>query len=204
MRSKSASSCCCLIRIWTVDRLQSLPDRTKPTSMRSQPVACDRCSKRLSDLHKRKISVHHGELFYRCGSRHLIVASSSVLCIMLTSVVLERLSCSKNLVRLDTSLQAHCSCCSYSSRLHAVNLLPPRMKLRIFADMPWSVRLGTCFAPLRGKSPKGVIEPRVGDPDTLPFDMLYRQMLELVRPRLKPWRPAWMSDRNPSDPRINA
>ena len=62
-----------------------------------------------------------------------------------------------------------------------MNLLPPRMKLRIYADMPWSVRLRAVAAPFKGQHPKELIEPRVGDEDMLPYDMLYRQMLDLVR-----------------------
>ena len=72
----------------------------------------------------------------------------------------------------------HKTCC-----LGAVNLLPARMKLRIFADMPWSVRIRAGVAPLKRQHPKELIEPRVGDDDILPFDMLYRQMLDLVRCR---------------------
>ena len=55
------------------------------------------------------------------------------------------------------------------------------MKLRIYADMPWSVRLRTGLAPFRGQSPKAIIEPRVGDDDALSYTQLYRQLLDLVR-----------------------
>ncbi len=70
---------------------------------------------------------------------------------------------------------------AYIAALRAVNLLPPRMKLRIYADMPWSIRLRAVVAPLKRQHPKELIEPRVGDDDVLPYDMLYRQMLDLVR-----------------------
>ena len=46
----------------SMGRLQVLPDRMKLTSLRSQPAACDRCTKRMSDLCEREVSVHHGAL----------------------------------------------------------------------------------------------------------------------------------------------
>ena len=70
-----------------------------------------------------------------------------------------------------------------TAALRAVNLLPARMKLRIYADMPWSVRLRAAFAPAKRQHPKEIIEPRVGDDDVLSYNMLYRQMLDLVRCR---------------------
>ena len=42
--------------------MQLLPDRDKLPVTRSHPYACPRCSKRMSDLHGRKIRVFHGEL----------------------------------------------------------------------------------------------------------------------------------------------
>ena len=78
-------------------------------------------------------------------------------------------------------LHRHAAARAHTAAPCAVNLLPPRMKLRIYADMPWSVRLRAVAAPFKGQHPKEVIEPRVGDDDMLPYDMLYRQMLDLVR-----------------------
>ena len=62
----------------------------------------------------------------------------------------------------------------------SVDLLPPRMKLQIFVDMPWRVRLKTCVAPLTGKSPQQVMTPAVADPTYLGYARLYRMMLDLV------------------------
>ena len=36
----------------------------------------------------------------------------------------------------------------------AVDLLPGRVKMQIFVDMPWRIRLRTLAAPLHGKSPQ--------------------------------------------------
>ena len=62
-----------------------------------------------------------------------------------------------------------------------MDLLPPRMKLQIFVDMPWRIRLKTCLAPLAGKSPQEVMTPAVADPTYLGYAKLYRMMLDLVR-----------------------
>ena len=61
-----------------------------------------------------------------------------------------------------------------------MDLLPPRMKLQIFVDMPWRIRLKTCLAPLAGKSPQEVMTPAVADPTYLGYAKLYRMMLDLV------------------------
>lgn len=72
--------------------------------------------------------------------------------------------------------------------LRAVDLLPPRMKLQIFVDMPWRIRLKTCLAPLAGKSPQEVMTPAVADPTYLGYAKLYRMMLDLVRATLRTLR----------------
>ena len=54
------------------------------------------------------------------------------------------------------------------------------MKLQIFVDMPWRIRLKTCLAPLAGKSPQEVMTPAVADPTYLGYAKLYRMMLDLV------------------------
>ena len=69
-----------------------------------------------------------------------------------------------------------CTCC-------AVDMLPPRMKLQLFLDMPWRIRLKTCLAPLAGKSPQEVMTPAVADPTYLGYTKLYRLMLDLVSGR---------------------
>ena len=63
----------------------------------------------------------------------------------------------------------------------AVDMLPNRMKLQIFVDMPWRIRLATCIAPLCGKSPQQVMTPAVADPEFLGYNRLYRMMLDMVR-----------------------
>ncbi len=67
-----------------------------------------------------------------------------------------------------------------------MDLLPPRMKLQIFVDMPWRIRLKTCLAPLAGKSPQEVMTPAVADPTYLGYAKLYRMMLDLVRAPSRP------------------
>ena len=62
-------------------------------------------------------------------------------------------------------------------------MLPKRMKLQIFADMPWRIRLATCLAPLCGRSAQQVMAPAVADPVHLGYSRLYRMMLDMVRLR---------------------
>ena len=152
---------------------QLLPERYKLACARSQPFSCVRCSKRMSDLHGRQVSVYHGALSH-CGNLYVVPCTTFAASETCTRMWLATLSSMPRL-RAD------------SAALRAVNLLPTRMKLRIFADMPWNIRLGACLAPLKRQSPKAVIAPRVGDDDALSYTQLYRQMLDLVRhhrPRL--------------------
>ena len=109
-----------------------------------------------------------------CVSR--CVGMTAVFC-MLGSIAWHQTSCDNSALCLYTDAAVR----AYIAALRAVNLLPPRMKLRIYADMPWSIRLRAVVAPLKRQHPKELIEPRVGDDDVLPYDMLYRQMLDLVR-----------------------
>ncbi len=70
-----------------------------------------------------------------------------------------------------------------------MDLLPPRLKIRIFRDMPWNIRLRTICAPLQRKSPKEVMTPAVADPHVLGYTKLYTMMLDLVPTPLPPFRP---------------
>jgi len=79
-------------------------------------------------------------------------------------------------------------CCSMSGRpnlykgsldVFHVDLLPARLKIRIFRDMPWNIRLRTICAPLSRKSPQEVMAPAVADPNVLGYTKLYCMMLDL-------------------------
>lgn len=63
-----------------------------------------------------------------------------------------------------------------------MDLLPARLKIRIFRDMPWNIRLRTICAPLSRKSPQEVMAPAVADPNVLGYTKLYCMMLDLVPP----------------------
>lgn len=71
--------------------------------------------------------------------------------------------------------------CLYKTRLAVfhIDMLPPRIKIQIFRDMPWSIRLQTIFAPLHGKSPQEVMTPAVADPSVLGYLKLYIMMLDM-------------------------
>ncbi len=64
-----------------------------------------------------------------------------------------------------------------------MDMLPSRVKLQIFVDMPWRIRLRTIAAPLTGRSPQEVMTPAVADPSKLGYLKLYKMMLDMVRNR---------------------
>jgi hypothetical protein len=66
-----------------------------------------------------------------------------------------------------------------SLQIFHVDLLPSRVKLQIFVDMPWRIRLRTIAAPLAGKSPQEVMTPAVADPSKLGYLKLYKMMLDM-------------------------
>lgn len=69
----------------------------------------------------------------------------------------------------------------YKCRLtvYHVDMLPKRVKLQIFRDMPWSIRLRTITAPLCNKSPQEVMTPAVANPNVLGYLKLYIMMLDM-------------------------
>jgi hypothetical protein len=67
----------------------------------------------------------------------------------------------------------------FSLQVFHVDLLPSRLKLQIFVDMPWRIRLATIAAPFKGKSPQQVMTPAVADPAKLGYLKLYKMMLDM-------------------------
>ena len=73
------------------------------------------------------------------------------------------------------------SLCSSSATVAAADLVPAKVKLYIFYNMPKQVKLKTILAPLCGKTPEQVMAPAVADSHKLGYDKMYRLLLDHVR-----------------------